>query len=210
MEIEIRGEKLCLLPEKALWWEAQKTLVVADLHWGKTAHFRKNGIAIPNASQTGDEMKLAALIRILKAERLVIAGDLFHSRSNKQVETFKHFRTSHAGLHIDLVMGNHDILPRAQYDGFDLQHHPTCLEMEPFCFAHDAIENAHFVIHGHVHPSVRLTGKGHQSLKLCCFAEEETRMILPAFGSFTGTFNLEIKSWKHIYVVAEKEVIRWK
>ena len=51
LEIELEGEKIALLPERALYWPAQHTLIVADLHWGKAGHFRKNGIAIPAQAQ---------------------------------------------------------------------------------------------------------------------------------------------------------------
>lgn len=211
--INLEGERLGLLPERAIWWERRQTLIVADLHWGKSGHFRKHGIAIPTDTQTHDELKLAGLIRRFSPERLIIAGDMFHSRSNAQVEIFSHFRQSHESLHIDLVVGNHDILQEETYQGFGLQSHKECLSDGPFCFAHDMLpESELFVIHGHVHPALRIKSPGYNqpALKLCCFAEDEQRMILPAFGQFTGTHVIEAAAFRHLYLVAENSVIQWK
>jgi len=213
LEVEIRGEQLSLLAEKAIWWEKAKTLVVADLHWGKSAHFRKHGIAIPLESQSHDELRLAKLIREYKAERLIIAGDMFHSKTNSQVEVFSHFRNSHKEVRIDLVIGNHDILKEEQYTGWNLAQHKECFVEGPFCFAHDMREDEeHFVIHGHVHPAIRIKSRGSNQpmLKLCCFAEQKNQMILPAFGQFTGTHIIEAIEFRHVYVIAEDKVMAWK
>ncbi len=212
LQMDLEGEAIALLAERALWWEKEKTLIVADIHWGKSAHFRKHGIAIPLQTQTNDEMRLANLLRGKKAERLVIAGDLFHSKTNMQVDFFSHFRNHHQSLHIDLVIGNHDILNEEQYNSFDLAHHKDCFTMLPFCIAHDKIDSEHFVIHGHIHPALRIKSKGYNqpTLKLCCFAQDDERMILPAFGQFTGTCVLDETNYKHLYLVAESEVIQWK
>jgi DNA ligase-associated metallophosphoesterase len=212
LTIDLQGEKIDLLPERALWWERESTLIVADLHWGKTAHFRKNGIAIPAQSQNKDEMRLAQLLQSTRAERLIIAGDLFHSRSNQQVDLFTHFRNHHQTLQVDLVIGNHDILKKEEYARFHLSLHQECLTIEPFCIAHDHLASSHFVIHGHVHPAMRIKSKGNNqaAFKLCCFAVQEDRMILPAFGEFTGTHLVDAAEQKHIYLIAEDKVIQWK
>jgi DNA ligase-associated metallophosphoesterase len=210
-EIILQGETVELLPQRAIWWRGQKTLIVSDLHWGKSAHFRKHGIAIPANTQPKDETRLAALIKDHKAERLIIAGDLFHSKENHQVEEFTHFREAHKDLHIDLVVGNHDILPLKRYTDWNLEVHKERFVIGPFCITHDMVtECDHFIIHGHVHPAIRITGRGHQALKLCCFCQDDQRMILPAFGAFTGNHMIEPDEYSHIYVIGEDKVIQWK
>lgn len=211
LEIEIEGEKIALLPERALYWPAHHTLIVADLHWGKAGHFRKNGIAIPAQAQQHDEIKLASIISKHKVQRLVVAGDMFHSKDNKEVQGFLHWRQSHLQLHIDLVIGNHDILPPKQYEDWNLQQHHDGLKLGPFYIAHDVVENCDgYCIHGHVHPAVRISGKGRNHIKLDCFAADAHRMILPAFGQFTGNHTVYEDDHKHIYVVTDSEVIQWK
>lgn len=211
-EIELKGEILKLLPESAVWWQKEKTLIISDLHWGKSAHFRKNGIAIPIQSQQSDEKKLSLLIEQKNPQRLLIAGDLFHSSNNLQVEDFSRFRSRFASLNMELIAGNHDILQKEQYKGFSLKVHREYLELPPFCIAHDFLKSKHFVIHGHLHPSVRIKTKGFNQpgIKLRCFARTEDRLILPAFGSFTGSHILNQEDFHHLYLIAEDNIIQWK
>lgn len=212
MEVTLQDEKLELLPGRAIWWKQEKSLIVADLHWGKAGHFRKHGFAIPAQSQTKDEQRLAQLLQQTGAERLIIAGDLFHSHHNAQVEVFRHFRQHHRTLQMDLVIGNHDILEDQVYDDLQLSFHQECLNLAPFCIAHDFTESPFFVIHGHVHPALRIKSPGYNqpSLRLCCFAQDDRRMILPAFGKFTGAHVLEPSLFHHLYLIAEESVIQWK
>lgn len=211
LDIELRGEQVRLLPERALYWPSQKTLIVADLHWGKSAHFRKHGIAVPAGAQQQDEEKLSKLIRQLDAERLIIAGDLFHSKHNNEVAQFAHWRGLHSALHIDFVIGNHDKLPAEMYSDWQLTVHNEGMHAGPFYIAHDAPEICEqFCIHGHVHPAIRISRKGHNAIRLCCFCEDEERMILPAFGQFTGNYILDAAEHKHIYVIADTNVLQWK
>ncbi len=211
LEIALQGEQVFLLAERALWWPAQKALIVSDMHWGKGGHFRKHGIAIPVHAQTGDEVRLAQLVKHYNAERLIVAGDMFHSKQNKEVDMFAHWRTAHSSLHIDLVVGNHDILPASKYLDWDLTVHKDSYTIGPFVLVHDHVEGIEgFMIHGHVHPALRISGKGNQSFRLCCYCHDEHRMILPSFGSFTGSHNVKADDHEHIYVIAEDKVLQWK
>lgn len=212
LPIILQGETVHLLPERALYWPAQKTLIVADLHWGKGAHFRKHGIAIPLEAQPKDEIRLAKLIRAHDAERLVIAGDMFHSAHNNEVATFSHWRQSHAALHIDLVLGNHDRLAATHYEDWRLTTHSEGLHMGPFYITHDVPTTCEaYCIHGHVHPAVRIkpAGRHQPAMKLDCFCEDADRLILPAFGAFTGNHLLRPDEHGHLYVIADDRVMQW-
>ena len=211
LDINIEGEHLQLLPQRAVYWPAQQTLLVADLHWGKSGHFRRNGIAIPGSTQTQDEIRLANLIAHHKAKRLIIAGDLFHSRQNAETDLFAHWRRAHSHLHIDLVTGNHDILAASFYAGQQLVVHPEGLQAGPFYITHDMPATCTtFCIHGHIHPAVRISGRGRSSMKLDCFCIDGHRLILPAFGDFTGNHLLSPEEHSHLYVIAGQEVVKWK
>lgn len=210
-KIDIQGEQMLLLPEKALFWQQQKTLIVSDLHWGKTAHFRKHGIAIPLQTQQNDEIKLAKLVADHKAERLIIAGDLFHSRENNEVDSFSHWRNAHSALAIDLVLGNHDILPLEKYTDNTVTVHEMILDTGPFVVSHDEIEAPDkFYIHGHIHPAFVVSGKGRNNIKLPCYCMDGQKLVLPSFGSFTGSHKISSAQYQHIYVIAEDEVIQWQ
>lgn len=210
LEIELAGERVALLPQRALWWPAQKTLVVADVHWGKGGHFRRHGIALPMRTGQANETHLAALVKDFGVSRLVIAGDLFHSADNAEVENFTHWRRAHASLHIDFVMGNHDILSHERYAAWALTLHPETLPLAPFLIAHDCVNSDAFVIHGHIHPGVRIGGRGRAGVAVACFAQDARRMILPAFGAFTGNYYLDPARFTAMYAVGEEEVIKLK
>lgn len=211
LAVDIQGEEMWMLPERAIYWRRQKTLIVSDLHWGKTGHFRKNGIAVPLISQEKDEIILADLIRRHNIDRLIIAGDMFHSRQNLQTDNFLHWRDTHSSLAIELVSGNHDILDERVYALKKILVHPDVLDFDSFCISHDQLMGStKFHIHGHIHPSFIASGKGRNAVKLPCFCLDEQRLVLPSFGRFTGNHNVSPAEYNHIYVVAGKEVIQWQ
>jgi DNA ligase-associated metallophosphoesterase len=206
-EISLCGEQLLLLPERALWWPAQCSLILSDLHWGKSAHFRKHGIPMPGATQQQDAMRLAQIVQRFHAERLIIAGDLFHSRHNSEVDSFAHWRNAHAALHIDFILGNHDILPAECYDALGLQPIAEGLALGPFFIAHDAMPvPGYFTIHGHLHPGMSVAGAG----RFPVFAVGERSLVLPAFGKFTGCKSVAASEYRQVFLVGEGKVLRLK
>lgn len=211
LPVRIQNEEILLLPEKAILWVAQNTIIVSDLHWGKAAHFRKNGIAIPAQVQHADEARLSALVNNHKVERLIVAGDMFHSTQNKDTDNFSHWRSKHAQLHIDLVLGNHDILEEASYSSNNITIHEQIFDAGAFLISHDELDTPEkFYMHGHIHPAVSLSGKGRTSVKLPCYCMDDEKLILPSFGNFTGSHKIDPRGYNHIYVIAEDEVIQWQ
>jgi len=79
MSVEVGGETLHLLPQKAIWWATQRTLLVADAHIGKAVTFRKLGVAVPRGTTSETLDKLAALVQTHDALRVVFLGDFLHS-----------------------------------------------------------------------------------------------------------------------------------
>ena len=210
-EITLQGEQLHLLPERAIWWPAQRAIILSDLHWGKSAHFRKHGIPMPGSTQQHDAVRLAGVLRRHHAEQLIIAGDLFHSKHNSEVDDFTHWRNAHAGLHIHFVMGNHDILSAHFYQSLNFIVHREGLSIGPFYIAHDEVAHEGlYTIHGHLHPGVSLQGLGVKTLSLPCFCIGEHAMILPAFGRFTGCKRIEPAHYRNVYVIGEEKVMKLK
>jgi DNA ligase-associated metallophosphoesterase len=185
------------LPERAIWWEAERTLIVSDLHLGKAAHFRRHGIAVPNAVNADTLNRLESLVAQWNPKSLLVLGDLFHSEENAEWGEFRawmmRIRTEYDLQTIHLVEGNHDILPESAFQGLDIQR-STTWNREPFVFAHDPKHLVHLPagaigVAGHLHPAVSMKGKGKQSLKLPCWWFDAKRQILtvPTFGTFTGS-----------------------
>lgn len=211
LEIDLQDEQITLLPQRALYWAKENTLIVADMHWGKTGHFRKNGIAIPSTTQDADERILSDLIHAYKADRLIVAGDMFHSKPNKETDSFTYWRNQHKALSIELVNGNHDILPRDSYANWNITLHDEVLNIAPFTIAHDEIDTPQgFLLHGHIHPALKIPLKGRTTVRTDCFCINEKSMLLPAFGKFTGRHTINQKDYKQLYIITDDNIIKWK
>lgn len=209
--------KLCsgnflVLAQKCLYWEEERAIILSDLHLGKSGHFRKNGIPIPQNVFKDDMQRLFSLIQFFRPERVIIAGDLFHSRSNSEHDFFKRWRSDIKDVAIELVLGNHDILQQQWYTDAGVVLHQKHLHLGSFCFVHDLNDVAEnedsYVISGHVHPSVKISGSGKQTVHLACFYFGKHYAILPAFGGFTGTAVINPRKGDSVFGIAEKTVIQ--
>lgn len=205
-------QRLWLLPQKALYWQKQKTLLVADLHIGKSGHFRKSGIAVPDQVNKSNLDVLSYLVEETSTEHLVVLGDLFHSNINKEWHQFIDWRKRYRELEVSLVIGNHDILERGNYHA-GLINLFKRMVAGPFLFVHDleqltdweAIDE--YVLSGHIHPAVKLKGKGRQAMKLPCFYFGQTCGVLPAFGQFTGTQIITPSDQDKVFIIVENQLL---
>ena len=211
LSIELEGERLLLLPQRALFWPDHSTLLVADLHLGKAATFRAAGIPAPEGTTAATLGRLSTVVRLTKAQCLIVLGDLVHAAEGltEQVcETMARWRAAHAHLALTLVTGNHDRRAGQLPENWQLQSAGLQLEARPFLLLHhpEPVAGAYFLA-GHVHPAIRLQGVGRQRLKLPCFWFGGEGGILPAFGAFTGNHLLKPKMGEQVYAVAEDVVI---
>lgn len=208
--VHIAGETLLLHPYRAIYWPAQHTLLVADLHIGKVGHFRKSGIPVPAmASQTNVE-RLERLIRHFRPKTVLFLGDLFHSDYNREWEVFAFFLARYSKVTFELLLGNHDILPADIYQQSGVAAIEEKIERGPFLFTHEPLEDYQgklYNLSGHIHPAVRLVGEGRQSMRVPCFYFAQQQGILPAFGSFTGKHTLKPKQGDRIFVPIEDQVM---
>jgi DNA ligase-associated metallophosphoesterase len=182
------NQTLRLLPQKAIFWQEKKILLIADVHLGKVNHFRKAGIAIPQIVTASDYTTLEALLNQHPVEEVIFLGDLFHSKANKACEEFADWLIQYPQIRFTLVKGNHDILPDTFFHATNITVYTDTLISSPFILSHIPLreKTSYYNLAGHLHPAVKLLGKGKQLLTLPCFCFEQTTGILPAFGSFTG------------------------
>lgn len=187
-KINCKNEILELTNQRVIFWESQNSLILSDLHIGKSAHFQKSGIPIPSNILTTDLNRLAKLIHHFKANQLIIVGDLFHAEYNKDLDEFKSWLTQFNNLNIKLIKGNHDRLSDKVYQQFNIEVFNKKYTENLLKFVHDFdnIEEGYFVISGHTHPGVFIKGKGRQRIKLPCYQVTKQQLILPAFSLFTG------------------------
>ena len=184
--------------------------MVSDLHFGKTGHFRKAGIPVPQHIYKEDLQRLVNLLYYFKPSKLIVVGDFFHSRANTELDWFRRWRDDFSALQITLVRGNHDILADAWYCDAAIDVVNPTLQMGPFLFSHDRCETAPevYAFCGHIHPGVMIHGLGKQSLRFPCFYFTERHCILPAFSKFTGAVSMNRAEASAIFVVVENELIK--
>ena len=211
----LRDQTLWLSPERCILWEEENTLIVADLHLGKSGHFRKEGIGIPQRIYKADLQRLMAQLYLYKADRLIIAGDFTHSTANKELDLFLKWRKDFSLLQIDLVKGNHDILADNWYAAADIQVHEWKLAAGPFLFLHDKKaekdlneeELKKYRFTGHLHPAITLKGKGRQTLRFPCYYFTKEAAVLPAFSRFTGGFKVEPKKGEQVFALVDDGIM---
>jgi uncharacterized protein len=209
----INNNHFWLSAERCIFWEEEKILIVSDLHFGKTGHFRKSGIAVPQNIFKEDLQRLVSQVQFYKPEILLVVGDMFHSSDNKEHELFLKWRNDFPELSIHLVKGNHDILKASWYSKTDIIVHPKQYSIKEFCFAHDVEQSdcdtsAEYFFTGHIHPGVVLNGMGKQTLRFPCFYFNHKFAILPAFSRFTGLAAIDSKKNDSVYAIVEKSVIK--
>ena len=208
----INENDFVLSPDRVMFWEKEKTLIIADLHIGKTGHFRKSGIPVPQHVFKEDLQRLFSQILFFKAERLIIAGDLSHSKSNKEMDLFKKWRHDHDALQMILVNGNHDILEEKWYEELNIETSDS-LDIDDFSFCHDPEEAlvkkpGHYTFCGHLHPGISIRGRGKQSLQFPCFYFGHTVGILPAFSRFTGCVSVNAQNGENIFAIVDNGIMQ--
>ena len=207
----VAGERLELLAERAAWWPAAKTLFVADFHLGKAASFRSAGIPMPAGTTAENLDRLDGALAGRPVAHLVILGYFLHSalgRAEQTLARFAAWREARSGLAVTLVRGNHDDRagdPPAQWN-------MRCVDpggrLGPFALVHDPAPVAGaYALAGHIHPAVRLSERGGQSVRLPCFWFGRAVGVLPSFGAFTGSALVRPREGDQVFVVADDEVI---
>ncbi len=210
LETSIAGERVVLLPQKAMWWPARRTVFIADTHFGKAATFRAHGIPVGDEMQKHDLSRLADVILETGCERLVILGDLLHARRGRSPETLElisGWRRKHSGLTIELINGNHDRAAGPPVEEWDIKILPDSFQEGPFVYRHHpAAASEGFVLAGHLHPKVVLPMEAGGQVKLPCFWVRHGFAVLPAFASFIDSAPVQPATGDLVYSVGDGAV----
>jgi uncharacterized protein len=211
MQITLAGELLTLLPEKAAYWDARRTLLIADPHFGKAAAFRLSGLFVPRGTTGGALRRIDAMLLHTGASRVIFLGDFLHARRGRSQQVLTEladWRSRHSEIEMLLVRGNHDRRAGDPPVGLGISCIDGPLHEGPFAFAHHpvAVPDA-YVLAGHLHPCVSLRGAGRQREQLPCFWFGREVGVLPAFGEFTGCARIQRRDGDGVFVIGEGEVI---
>lgn len=209
LALELKGEQLVLLPQKAAFWPRERMLVIADIHFGKAATFRSLGIPVPKGTTSENLQALDELVELTGARHVLFLGDFLHARAAHAASTqaaMLAWRRRRCELVLTLVRGNHDRHagdPAAQL-GIDLVDEPYTVGPFSFCH-HPDIDAPGYVLAGHVHP-VYVLATRFDALRLPCFIAGPHRMILPSFGAFTGGHAMRLAPDERVWVSSGEAV----
>lgn len=208
--IEIAGQILVLLPEKAVFLPESDTLLIADAHIGKATSFRQLGVPVPAGTTDDTLSRLTRLIERLGIQRVVFLGDFLHSARSLAPDTLAtviRWRQTHRSLQLTLVRGNHDDRagdPPALLE-IDAVNEPLLQEGLAFCHHPRPVDGA-FVLAGHLHPCVGIGGRAHDWHRMPCFWFAPRVGVLPAFGAFTGMQAIRTRQGDRIFAVGPERV----
>lgn len=205
------GEALELLPERAVWWPAAQTLLVADLHWGKSETFRVAGAPVPGGVLAADLARLQAAIAATGARRVLVLGDLLHAGigiTPGLLEEVGAWRENLVrAIELTVVPGNHDRRIDLVAEPWRLRVEHATLREGPFAFQHEPGEQEGcFTWAGHVHPMAVISGRT-DAVRLPCFWMSPRMGVLPAFSAFTRGLTIRPAANERLYAVTRGSVI---
>lgn len=211
--IQLAGQTLRLLPERAFYWEERNLLGLSDLHIGKAQSLQKHGIPVPSASHQEDLEKLRGLVQRLSPKHVVILGDFIHAKNSWDEDlhrTLHDFFKSLPQARWSLIIGNHERGSQEPLSRLGIEIITEELRYENLTFAHghdtrtDRNEG-YGRIEGHVHP-VCVLSEGPTRLRLPCFVIENDVLTLPAFGVLTGGHVIQAQRRNRIFAIAGNDI----
>lgn len=206
IEIELFASRGAYLPEHDM-------LLVADLHLGKDATFRRSGVPVPKGSSEGTLAVVSSLLKRTGAQRLVILGDMFHARSSLApdvIAAVDQFLIACESVELMLIRGNHDVRVGRLPEHWPIEIVAAGHRLGKLVLAHEPANpptGADLLLCGHVHPAIRLSGRHGSFGKLPCFWFSGDCLVFPALGKFTGTFAIQARPADRIWLIADDEII---
>jgi len=196
--IEVAGVTLAADLAGALYWPEQQLLVVSDLHLEKGSSFAARGILLPPYDTASTLERLASLLS-RRAVRIVVAlGDNFHDQGGPArlaAPDRAKLLELQRGRDWVWIAGNHDPDPADRIGGVFARS----LALGPLMFRHEPTPHANpGEIAGHLHPVARVSRRG-RTLTRRCFASDETRLVMPAFGAYAGGLNIRHAAFMQVF-----------
>ncbi|MBA4010616.1 MAG: phosphoesterase [Phenylobacterium sp.] len=185
LRTRLNGAAVTLRPSGALWIEAARMLVVADLHLEKGSSYAMRGQMLPPYDTRDTLRRLQAEVVAAAPESVVLLGDTFHDRSSEDRlarDDAEGLRALGGLTRLVWVIGNHDadgprrlpgeVADEIAVEGLILRHEPTPGRQDG-------------EVAGHLHPCARVVAS-RGSVRRRCFVTDGARMVVPAFGAYAG------------------------
>ena len=192
-----------------------RTLLVADLHLEKGTSLARRGVYLPPYDTRQSLRQLKAVLKESKPERLIVLGDSFHDRDARErldEDDLATLRAITSEAETLWITGNHDPSPPQDIGGrvvSEVMLGAVTLRHEPRPLA-----SATFEIAGHLHPAAAIHARGHR-IRCRCFIADQRRLIMPAFGSYTGALSVTSKAFEglfgdyHVWMIGTKAIHRF-
>ncbi|WP_374470976.1 ligase-associated DNA damage response endonuclease PdeM [Phenylobacterium sp.] len=190
--------EVMLRPSGAMWIEAARTLVVADLHLEKGSSYAARGQMLPPYDTRETLDRLEAEVVALSPAAVILLGDTFHDRRSEDrlaADDAQRLRALSLGRRLIWVVGNHDAdgpqrLPGETAD--ELELHGLILRHEP----QGGLQPGE--VAGHLHPAAKVRAT-RGTVRRRCFVTDAERAILPAFGAYAGGLNVRDKAFSGLF-----------
>lgn len=199
LRIALSNVEVMLRWSGALWLERESTLVVADLHFEKgSSYAARFGQMLPPYDTRETLDRLDRELALLSPERLIFLGDSFHDGDGEArlaADDYKRLEGLALGRDLVWAVGNHDadgpkalpgeIIDEAAVSGLTLRHEPL-----------PGVQLGE--VAGHLHPAAKVSS-GRGVTRRRCFVTDGQRLVLPAFGAFTGGLNILDEAFSNLF-----------
>jgi hypothetical protein len=184
-DFDFHGRLFTALPDGALYWAQRRALILADLHFEKGSWFAERGQMLPPYDSAATLSAIERLVRLYDPLEIWCLGDSFHDDAGPlrlDAAVIARLIALAVGRRWMWITGNHDPAPGALAMG---EAAPE-VWIEGLVLRHEAMAHeAAPELSGHFHPKWRVNIRG-RSISRRCFVRGGNRLILPAFGAFTG------------------------
>jgi hypothetical protein len=198
--LTLNGVELFAEPSGALWWPREATLIVADLHFEKGSSYATRGVLLPPYDTRATLARLAEAIGP-RVRRVICLGDSFHDRNGPA----RLAQDDAAALHTLVerhewiwITGNHDPILPATIGGQTIVGE---FQLDGLVLRHQAEADGVGEVSGHYHPKSHVDVRGRR-LSGACFIHDERRIVLPAFGAYTGGLHIESEAIRALFPAA--------
>lgn len=196
--LELAGVVLVADPAGCLYWPRERLLVFSDLHLEKGSSHAVRGRLIPPYDTGATLGMMQDCIHRWQPRTVISLGDSFHD-GEAEARLPDRFRDALSacmkGREWVWISGNHDPCPPAALGGIAAD----MLALGPLTFRHEPLPAAiEGEISGHLHPQARIVRRG-KSVRRRCFASDGSRLIMPAFGAFTGGLNIRDRAFEGLF-----------
>jgi len=204
--ISVSGLKLVPDLSGALYVPDFAALIIADLHLEKGSSLARHGVHLPPYDTRESLGQLAAALSVARPRRLILLGDSFHDRGGQmRIDNADIARLTEITRSVETmwIAGNHDPSPCHEFGGTIAEE----IVLGPLRLRHEPSQGIgeSFEIAGHLHPGAAISQRG-RVVRCRCFAGDERRLVMPAFGSFTGALSVRAEPFAAIFPSGEFDV----